>query len=121
MPNPISGDQISTVPSEQTTYEADSLNHSRLGFGLALGMLEAGENALAEAGNWNHSLRLWHAKEDQLTDFNASETFAQQAQNCDFTAFENVEHEMHNDTSREAVYDLMVGFMDPRERPPKTS
>jgi len=114
MPNPISGEQVSTLPSERADYEADDLNHDRLGFGLATGILQAGEDVLANAKLWNQPLKLWHAKADQLTDFRASERFAKQAQNCQFTAFENVEHEMHNDTSREAVYDLMLGFMSPK-------
>lgn len=114
MPNPISGDKISTLPSEQADYEADGLNHSRLGFGLAVGMLGAGEDILSNAASWNKPLCLWHAKGDQLTEFSASETFAQRAQTCAFTPFENVEHEMHNDTSREAVYALMLGFMEPK-------
>ena len=114
MPNPLSGDKISTLPSEQADYEADGLNHARLGFGLAIGMLGAGEQVEAQAARWDKPLRLWHAKGDQLTDFTATENFAQKAQNCHFTAFENVEHEMHNDTSREAVYDLMLEFMEPK-------
>ena len=111
LPNPIAGDKISTLPSEQADYEADRLNHPRLGFGLAAGMLQAGEDILAQAESWNKPLRLWHARGDRLTNFSASEDFAAQAQNCEFTAFEDVEHEMHNDTSREAVYGLMLDFM----------
>lgn len=111
VPNTIPGEQISTVPDEQAEYEADGLNHDRLGFGLALGMIKRGEEALGQAGHWAKPLRLWHAKGDQLTDFTATESFAAKAKNCDFTAFENVEHEMHNDTSRAAVYALMVDFM----------
>lgn len=111
LPNPIAGDKISTLPSEQANYEADGLNHPRLGFGLAAGMLQAGEDILARAKNWNKPLRLWHARGDQLTKFSASEGFAAKAKNCEFTPFEDVEHEMHNDTSREAVYRLMLDFM----------
>ena len=74
-------------------------------------MLQAGEDILAQAENWNKPLRLWHAKGDRLTKFSASEDFATKAQNCEFTPFEDVEHEMHNDASREAVYGLMLDFM----------
>ena len=75
-------------------------------------MIGAGEEVLTKAKDWNKPLCLWHSKEDKLTDFSASEAFSQQAQNCEFITFENVEHEMHNDTSREAVYALMLKFMD---------
>lgn len=111
LPNPISGEKISTLPNEKAIYESDDLNHERLGFGLAVNMIGAGEEVLAKAKNWDDPLCLWHSKEDKLTDFSASEAFSQKAQNCEFTAFEKVEHEMHNDTSREAVYTLMLKFM----------
>lgn len=111
VPNTIPGNQISTVPDEQAKYEADKLNHDRLGYGLGVGMIGAGEEALTQAHDWNKPLRLWHAKGDQLTDFAATESFAAKAENCDFTAFENVEHEVHNDTSRAAVYALIIDFV----------
>ena len=111
LPNPIPGTQISNVPDEQAKYESDTLNHDRLGFNLAIGMMSAGEDVLARADQWAKPLRLWHAKGDQLTAFAATEKFASKAKICDFTAFENVQHEMHNDTSREAVYALMVDFI----------
>ncbi|MEP3889246.1 MAG: lysophospholipase [Hellea sp.] len=109
--NTIPGKQVSKVPDEQVKYEADTLNHDRLGFGLLIGMLEAGEEVSTRADDWTKPLRLWHAKGDQLTDFTAVKDFAAKAKNCDFTAFENVEHEVHNDTSRAAVYALMVDFI----------
>ena len=112
MPNIIAGEKISTLPAEQADYESDGLNHGRLGFGLAVGMLNTGEDVLVNAQNWDRPLCLWHAKGDQLTDFMASENFAQKAYNCEFTVFENVEHEMHNDTSRAAIYALMLKFIE---------
>jgi len=111
MPNTIRGDQVTTIQTEQDAYESDPLNHDRLGFGLAMGMLSAGEDVYAESQDWDKPLCLWHAYGDQLTDFEASKNFAEEAENCSFTAFENVEHEMHNDTCREAVYALMTNFM----------
>jgi len=111
LPNPIRGDQITTIAAEQDAYENDPLNHDRLSFGLAVGIIEAGEAIYADAAKWEKPLCLWHAIDDQLTDFEATKDFAGIAKNCEFTAFENVEHEMHNDTSRQAVYALMTDFM----------
>ena len=45
--NKITGDQISTISKEQNNYENDPLNHSRLGTGLAVAMIEMGEKILA--------------------------------------------------------------------------
>lgn len=109
--NKIDGRKISTLMSEQKAYEADPFNHGVLGVSLAVGMVQAGEDSLARAQDWDHPLLLWHAKNDQLTNFQATEKFASEAKNCRFTAFEDVEHEMHNDTSRDQVYAMMVKFM----------
>ncbi len=114
LPNPIPGTKVSTVPAEQKIYEADTLNHGRLGFGLAAGMIEAGEEVLNKAGDWTEPLLLWHANGDQLTDFTASEGFAAKAQNCTFIAYEDCEHEMHNDSCRPKVYTMMAEFMQAR-------
>ena len=110
-PISVSGKNISTIPTEQDRYDNDPLNHNRLGFGLAVGMVEAGENVLNNASQWDKPLRLWHSKTDRITDFVASERFASSAKQCQFTAFDEVQHEMHQDTSRQDVFDLMVKFI----------
>ena len=112
IPNPIAGDQISTLPDEQARYESDELNHDRLGIGLALDMIENGEIVLSRAENFSRPILLVHAKNDQLTASSASEEFASRAPNCDLHIFENCEHELHNDIARSEVYGLMTRFMD---------
>jgi len=110
-PIPVSGVNISTIPEEQGRYDNDALNHNRLGFGLAVGMIEAGENILLNAKQWNKPLRLWHSTADRVTNFLASKQFAEEAEHCQFTALEKVQHEMHQDVSREQVYSLMTEFI----------
>jgi len=109
--SPIDGTKVSTIPSEQEAYVRDPLNHGQMSLALAKGMVEAGEEALTKVSAWQTPLLLLHSKNDQLTDFNASQDFAARAQYCEFHAFENVEHEMHNDTSRDAVFALMKDFI----------
>lgn len=111
MKNAIKGDQISTLPDEQTAYEIDPLNHDRLGFKLALEIMTTGESIYARAAQWQGPLLLIHAVGDQLTQFAASEHFAQTAPGTDFRPLLNVEHEIHNDTSRAAVYRAMLDFI----------
>jgi len=110
-PIPVAGKNISTIPEEQDLYDNDPLNHNRLGFGLAVGMVESGENVLANAANWDKPLRLWHSRVDRITDFEASNQFAGEAKRCKFTAFEEVQHEMHQDKTRGEVFDLMIEFI----------
>ncbi|WP_371396728.1 lysophospholipase [Fretibacter rubidus] len=109
--SPIDGTKISTLPAEQSAYVNDPLTHGSMNARLAVGMVEAGQAASAAASNWNIPLLLMHAQDDRLTDVTASMDFAAQAKQCQFHAFDNVEHEMHNDSCREAVYTLMRDFI----------
>ena len=111
MKNAISGAQISTLPDEQARYEQDPHNHDRLGFRLALDMIGRGAEMMAEAERWPTDLPLLvlHATGDQLTDFAASKDFALRA-GADFRSFDGAEHELHNDTTRAAIYDAVERF-----------
>jgi len=110
--NRISGEQISTMREEQARYEADTLNHDRLGVGLALGMLGVCNTLPGKGAAFPLPLLLMHARDDQLTRCAASEKFAQSVPDCNFHAFEGVEHEIHNDTSRGRVVDLITQFIE---------
>jgi alpha-beta hydrolase superfamily lysophospholipase len=110
MKQAISGDQISSVPNEQSTYENDPHNHDRIGFRTAVEIIERGEALAEHAAGITLPLLMLHAKGDQLTDFAASEAFGVAA-GADFRAFERVQHEMHNDTSRTAIYQAILDFI----------
>jgi len=110
--NKIDENKISRLPAEQDAYLSDPLNHGNLGVGLAIGMVEGGEWILENAQNWNRPLLLVHAREDQLTDFSASQAFAAKAQNCTFIAYEDCEHEIHNDCHRAEVYKAASDFIE---------
>jgi len=110
--NKIDGSKISRLPEEQETYLSDPLNHGKLGVGLAIGMVEGGEWVLDNAAHWNKPLLIVHAREDQLTDFTASEAFAAKAPNCTFTPYEDCEHEIHNDCHRADVYKTASDFIE---------
>lgn len=114
LPNPIPGSQISTLPEEQARYEADVLNHGKLGAGLAVDMIENGNIVLSRARRISLPILIMHAKDDKLTASAASKDFASLAPDCALHIFENCEHEMHNDTARDKVYALMRDFMTPR-------
>ena len=110
--NKIDGSKISRLPAEQDAYLSDPLNHGNLGVGLAIGMVEGGEWVLENAQNWTQHLLIVHARDDQLTDFSASESFAAKAQNCTFIPYEDCEHEIHNDCHRADVYKAASDFIE---------
>ena len=111
MSQPIDGTKISNLAEEQTLYLDDPLNHGKLGFRLAEGMVKTGERLSLDAKNWDRPLLLLHSKADQLTSFQASEAFAHEAKQTEFHAFEIHQHEMHNDLCRAEVYTLMSDFI----------
>jgi len=108
---PVSGKKISTIPEQQQRYDNDPLRHRRMGIGLAVDMIENGEELFAKADQWQKPLRMWHSRADEITSFDGSEHFAQQAKNCEFTAFDEVRHEMHQDQSRDEVHALVVDYI----------
>ena len=111
VPIPVSGERISSIPAEQERYDNDPLNHNRLCFRLAVGLVETGERLHHEAAAWHKPLCMWHSKADQINDYEATRQFAAKSNGCEFTSFEGVEHEMHQDTSRAEVHQLMTQFI----------
>ena len=108
---PIDGSKISNLAEEQALYIKDALNHGKLGFRLAEGMVSTGEYLGEEAKNWDRPLLLMHSKADQLTGFDGSQNFARDAKQVEFHPFETSQHEMHNDAPRAHIYDLMTDFI----------
>lgn len=111
MKQPIDGSKVSGLLAEQRRYVEDALNHGQLGLKTAVEMIDNGTSLTENADQWSLPLLMMHSDQDQLTDFTASQTFGTNAK-AEFHAFSNVEHEMHNDTSRPAVYKLMDDFID---------
>ncbi len=109
--SPISGDMVSTMAAEQALYEADTLNHTKLGVGLAQDMVENGDIVLARAAKIDLPLLLLHAQDDRLTGPEGSRKFAELAPNCDLHILQDCQHEMHNDITRDAVYAMMIDFI----------
>lgn len=108
---PIDGTKISNLPDEQALYLNDPLNHGKMGFRLADAMVATGERIQESANHWDRPLLLFHSKADQLTGFDGSADFAKHAKQVEFHPFDDVQHEMHNDTSRTEVYKLMSEFI----------
>lgn len=111
MPQPIDGTKISNLPEEQKLYMEDPLNHGKLGFRTAEGIISTGERLQHAAKDWDRPLLLLHSKADQLTGFEGSARFARDAKQVEFHPFEISQHEMHNDTPRTEIYQLMSNFI----------
>lgn len=107
----LDGSKISTLEDEQAKYEADPLNHTFLGGKLALCMFEAGDKISANPKAFPKlPLLVTHGTTDVLTDFGASQAFAEDA-GAKFIAYENSAHEIHNDLHRDKVYADIAEFI----------
>ena len=111
MKNAIAGEQISSVPAEQLRYAQEPLGHDRLGLRTAVAIIERGEDIARRGSEIRLPVLLMHARDDQLTSFGAVERFAATVPDVDFRAFDRVQHELHNDTSRGAVYRAVLDFI----------
>lgn len=107
----LDGTKISTLSEEQKKYEADPLNHTYLGAGLALDMMDAGQRTASRAARFTYPLLLTHGDQDVLTSFEASQAFAAQVPNCKFICYPGSAHEIHNDFCRAQVHDDLSSWI----------
>lgn len=112
MPNSLEMDALCRDPAVIAAYQADPLNHDRLSARLGIGLLEAGEWALAHAAEFPVPLLLMHGTADRLTSPAASVEFAGRAANCTLQLWEGFYHETHNDPEKDRVIAFMVRWLD---------
>ena len=93
-------------------YTSDPLVHNKISVRLALGMLEAGEWALAHAAEFPLPLLLVHGTADKLTSAAASQEFAAKVgPNCTLKLWEGFYHETHNEPEKAEVLGFMIDWL----------
>jgi len=109
----IEFDAFSRVPAIVAIARADPLMHGIMSAAFYAGMTNAARDALACASNLRLPTLLAHGKGDRITDWRASEWFAQRAgTNATFRPYEGAFHELHNDLGREVFFRDVVGWLD---------
>ncbi len=113
MANGLARDGLARDPEVIRAYNSDPLVHNKISVRLALGMLEAGEWALARAAEFPLPLLLVHGTKDILTSAKASEEFAARAPAnlCTLKLWEGFYHETHNEPEKAAVLAFMVDWL----------
>lgn len=107
----LDGSKISTIESEAQRYVSDPLVHSKLGADLAVIMVENGEWLAGQGTQFNYPLLVVHSRDDQLTQFAATEAFCDSVPESEFIAFENCQHEIHHDIHAAEVKTAAVDFV----------
>ena len=93
-------------------YAADPLTHSKISARMFNGLYSAGLWALAHAAEFPLPLLLMHGGADQLTSAPASREFAARLPGCDFTIWDGLYHEIHNEPEQDQVIATIVGWLD---------
>jgi alpha-beta hydrolase superfamily lysophospholipase len=113
MANGLALDGLARNPEVIRAYTSDPLVHNKISVRLALGMLQAGEWALAHAAEFPLPLLLVHGTADILTSAKASEEFAAKApsERCTLKLWQGFFHETHNEPEKAAVLGFMVDWL----------
>jgi len=115
MGNEVDPQALSREPAVARAYVTDPLVRRRVSARLGIGLLEAGEWALAHASELRLPLLLMHGADDRLTSPTASARFASLAgERCTFKLWEGCYHEIHNEAIRDEVFAAIVEWLDER-------
>jgi len=112
MANGLALDGLARDPEVIRAYTSDPLVHNKISVRLALGMLEAGEWALAHAAEFPVPLLLVHGSADKLTSAAASQEFAAKVRgDCTLRIWDGFYHETHNEPEKAEVLGDMVEWL----------
>ena len=111
MPNGLERAALSRDPAVIRAYEADPLVHDRLSAALGIGLLEAGEWALAHAAEFPTPLLLVHGDADRITSPAASAEFAARAPASTLKLWPGLYHETHNEPEQGEVLAYTIGWL----------
>lgn len=111
--NGLDASAISRDEREVATYKEDPLVHDQIGAGLALDLLATGAWALDNATQWTKPLLLMHGGADTITSPAATARFAQKVgAQCTHREFSDAYHEIHNEQSRNDVYETIMNWLE---------
>jgi len=108
----IDPQDLSHDPSAIRLLEQDPLVHRRVSARLGTAMLDTGQWALDNAGGLALPTLLMHGSADPVTSPDASAEFARRAgDKCAFRVWEGLYHELHWETKRDAVIQVIIDWL----------
>ncbi|WP_372645858.1 lysophospholipase [Ancylomarina sp.] len=103
---------LSHDPVVVEDYSNDPLVHSWVSFRLFYQAYQAGYDLLNQKPIVNKPLLLLHGTTDEITSHQASHQYAEKAGPlCLFHVFDNAFHELHNDSCKGEVFDLILDWI----------
>jgi len=112
--NEIDANTLSHDPQVVAEYENDPLVHDRVSSRFFVEFTAAMDRTLTTAGGLHLPLLAYHGSEDALTSPAGTQLFVERAASLDktFRLFEGQRHEVHNDTGKEELLDLLQNWLD---------
>ena len=119
MPTNLDINKLSHDPEVAKSIEADRLTNSVISAAAYVGIVAAGEYAIAHAATLKIPLLLMHGTDDAVTDFRASETFFAAAGSADkaFKPWPGMYHETLNEIDSAPVYQTLIAWLEQRLTP----
>ena len=108
----IHGSDLSHDSDFARQYDVDPLVHDRVSARLGLQMFAAGEQLLQNPSSVNTEVLLLHGTGDPVTSCEASTLFAAlMGEHCQFRTWEGWYHELHWETGRQEVIDVIIDWL----------
>lgn len=114
--NDLDPNAVSSDPAVVQAYIDDPLVHNKITFMTASSMLEAASALDKYKGEMNVPTLIMHGSEDKLTDYKASERFANRVKGDDiiFKGWNGLYHEIHNEKEQQQVFKYTLDWMNKR-------
>ncbi|WP_250632155.1 alpha/beta hydrolase [Rhodoflexus caldus] len=116
-------EHLSKDTTVQQAYGADPMILRKISAGMFTVVSKAGLLAIRQADKITLPVLLMHGLDDKITSADATREFAQRMQPELLTAhyWENMRHELHNETEKEQVLALIVKWLDDKMSVSETS
>ncbi len=102
LPSGIETHGISSDPAEVRRYEEDPLIHDKISCRLGVGLIDMGDEIIADAGRLSVPTLLYHGTDDPICSIEGSRKFARLAPSglITFREVSGARHEIHHETGR---------------------
>lgn len=112
LPSGLDPNAISRVNVEVEKYKNDPLIHDKVSPNFTIPVIKAGLWAITQAPFLKKPILLVHGTADKITDFKASQEFAEKNNMIDFISFKDSYHEIHNDLEKEKFIMIITDWID---------
>ncbi|MDB4292277.1 lysophospholipase [Maribacter sp.] len=111
LPSGLDPNGISRISEEVTKYKNDPLIFDAVSPMYSFPVIEAGEWAIANAGQLSSRALLLHGTGDQIIDYHGTEGFHKNSNKTTLRLFEEGYHELHNDLCSKEVLSTISAWL----------